>query len=178
MLASVFIPGTVFAVPLYLLLSKTGLSRNTLFAVILPGLVNPFGVYLMRIYAEQAIPSELLDAARVDGAGELRIFATIAFPLDCPRFCHCPPLCLCRTVEQLLFAPACPEQKQFVSRYGGFDLLERTGVGRGQFAGALCDCCNRRGGGDSPCHAHLFVLAALLAERLGVGQHPVRSENL
>lgn len=84
-LASVFIPGTVFAVPLYLLLSKTGLS-NTLLAVILPGLVNPFGVYLMRIYAEQAIPSELLDAARVDGAGELRIFATIAFRLIAPGF--------------------------------------------------------------------------------------------
>lgn len=84
-LASIFIPGTVFAVPLYLLFSKSGLS-NTLLAVILPGLVNPFGVYLMRIYAEQAIPSELLDAARVDGAGELRIFSTIAFRLIAPGF--------------------------------------------------------------------------------------------
>lgn len=84
-LASVFIPGTVFAVPLYLLLSKSGLN-NTLLAVILPGLVNPFGVYLMRIYAEQAIPTELLDAARVDGAGELRIFSTIAFRLIAPGF--------------------------------------------------------------------------------------------
>lgn len=84
-LASVFVPGTVFAVPLYLLLSKSGLT-NSLLAVILPGLVNPFGVYLMRIYAEQAIPSELLDAGRVDGAGELRIFATIAFRLIMPGF--------------------------------------------------------------------------------------------
>jgi multiple sugar transport system permease protein len=82
-LASVFVPATILAVPLYFLLSTTGLS-NTLLAVILPSLVNPFGVYLMRIYAEQAVPEELLDAARVDGAGELRIFVTVAFRLLAP----------------------------------------------------------------------------------------------
>jgi multiple sugar transport system permease protein len=84
-LASVFVPGTVFAVPLYLLISKTGLS-GSLLAVILPSLLSPFGVYLMRIYAEQAIPVELLDAARIDGAGEFRIFATIAFRLLLPGY--------------------------------------------------------------------------------------------
>jgi multiple sugar transport system permease protein len=84
-LASVFVPSTVFAVPLFLLLSKSGLS-NTLLAIILPALVNPFGVYLMRIYAEQAVPEELLDAGRVDGAGEFRIFAQIAFRLMMPGF--------------------------------------------------------------------------------------------
>jgi multiple sugar transport system permease protein len=84
-LASVFVPTTVFAVPLYLLISKSGLS-GTLWAVILPSLVSPFGVYLMRIYAEQAIPQDLIDAARVDGAGELRIFATIAFRLLAPGY--------------------------------------------------------------------------------------------
>jgi multiple sugar transport system permease protein len=82
-LASVFVPATILAVPLYFLLGNVGLS-NTLLAVILPGLVNPFGVYLMRIYAERAVPEELLDAARVDGAGELRIFATIALRLLAP----------------------------------------------------------------------------------------------
>src|SRR6266540_4629134 len=56
-LGSVFVPTTVFAVPLYLLISKTGLS-GSLLAVILPSLLSPFGVYLMRIYAEQAIPVE------------------------------------------------------------------------------------------------------------------------
>jgi len=61
-LASVFVPATILAVPLYFMLGSTGLS-NTLLAVILPGLVNPFGVYLMRIYAERAVPEELLDAA-------------------------------------------------------------------------------------------------------------------
>ena len=84
-LASVFVPVTVYAVPLYLLISKTGLS-GSLLAVILPALVSPFGVYLMRIYAEQAIPQDLIDAARMDGAGELRIFVTIAFRLLMPGY--------------------------------------------------------------------------------------------
>jgi multiple sugar transport system permease protein len=82
-LGSVFVPATILAVPLYFMLGSTGLS-NSLLAVILPGLVNPFGVYLMRIYAEKAVPEELLDAARVDGAGELRIFTTIALRLLAP----------------------------------------------------------------------------------------------
>lgn len=84
-LASVFVPSTVFAVPLFLLLSKSGLS-NTLLAIILPTLINPFGVYLMRIYAEQSVPPELLDAGRVDGANDFRIFAQIAFRLMAPGF--------------------------------------------------------------------------------------------
>jgi len=84
-LASIFVPASVFAVPLFLLMSKSGLS-NTLLAIILPALVNPFGVYLMRIYAEQAISQDLIDAARVDGAGEFRIFATIAFRLLAPAY--------------------------------------------------------------------------------------------
>jgi multiple sugar transport system permease protein len=84
-LASTFIPGTVFAVPLFLLMSKTGLS-NSLWAIILPSLVNPFGVYLMRIYAEQAVSPDLIDAARVDGASELNIFVSIAFRLLAPGF--------------------------------------------------------------------------------------------
>ena len=84
-LASTFIPATVFAVPLFLMMSKSGLS-NTLWAVILPALVNPFGVYLMRIYAEQAVSPELIDAARVDGAGELHIFVSIVFRLLAPGY--------------------------------------------------------------------------------------------
>jgi multiple sugar transport system permease protein len=84
-LASIFVPATVFAVPLFLLMSKSGLS-NTLLAIILPALVNPFGVYLMRIYAEQAISQDLVDAARVDGASEFRIFVTIAFRLLAPGY--------------------------------------------------------------------------------------------
>jgi multiple sugar transport system permease protein len=79
----VFVPASVLAVPLFFMMSKIGLS-NTLVAIILPSLVNPFGVYLMRIYADKAIPRELIDAARVDGAGEFRIFAMVAFRLLAP----------------------------------------------------------------------------------------------
>ncbi len=82
-LGSVFVPATVLAVPLYFMMSQSGLS-NTLLAIILPALVFPFGVFLMRIFAEASIPLELLDAARVDGAGELRIFVTISFRLLAP----------------------------------------------------------------------------------------------
>jgi multiple sugar transport system permease protein len=84
-LASVFVPATVFAVPLFLMMSKSGLS-NSLWAVILPSLINPFGVYLMRMYADQAVPQDMIDAARVDGAGEFRIFTTIAFRMLAPGY--------------------------------------------------------------------------------------------
>src|SRR5262249_56142065 len=82
-LGSVFVPATVLALPLFLIMSQTGLSASLL-AVILPALVNPFGVYLMRIFAERSVPEELLDAARVDGAGEFRIFWTISLRLLAP----------------------------------------------------------------------------------------------
>ncbi len=82
-IGSVFVPASVVAVPLFFMMSKSGLS-NTLLAIILPALVNPFGVYLMRIYADKALPRELIDAARVDGAGEFRIFAQVAVRLLAP----------------------------------------------------------------------------------------------
>ncbi len=84
-LGSIMVPSTALAIPTYLLLSKVGLI-NTPLAVILPFLVSPFGVFLMRIYAEQAIPDELLDAARVDGAGEMRIFWSVALRILVPGF--------------------------------------------------------------------------------------------
>ncbi len=84
-LGSIMVPSTALAIPLFLLLSKAGLT-NTALAVILPSLVSPFGVYLMRVYAEQAIPDELLDAGRIDGAGELRIFWSVALRILAPGF--------------------------------------------------------------------------------------------
>ena len=54
--------------------------------MILPSLISPFGVYLMRVYAEQSVPDDLLDAARVDGAGELRIFWSVALRVLAPGF--------------------------------------------------------------------------------------------
>jgi multiple sugar transport system permease protein len=84
-LGSIMVPSTALAIPIYLLLSKVGLI-NTPLAVILPSLISPLGVYLMRIYAEQAVPDELLDAARVDGAGEIRVFRSVALRLLAPGF--------------------------------------------------------------------------------------------
>lgn len=84
-LGSIMVPGTALAIPLFLLLSKVQLV-NTPLAIILPTLATPFGVYLMRIYAEQALPDDLLDAARVDGAGEFRIFWSVTLRLLAPGF--------------------------------------------------------------------------------------------
>jgi multiple sugar transport system permease protein len=76
-IAGVLLPATALALPLYLLISKVDLA-NTYWAVLLPSMVTPFGVFLCRIYAGAGIPDELLEAARIDGAGELRIFFVIA----------------------------------------------------------------------------------------------------
>lgn len=84
-LGSIMVPSTALVIPTYLLLSKVHLTDTPL-AVILPSLLSPFGLYLMRIYAEQSVPDELLDAARVDGAGELRIFRRVAFRILVPGF--------------------------------------------------------------------------------------------
>jgi multiple sugar transport system permease protein len=83
LLGSVMVPLTALVIPTFLLLSYLNLT-NTIWAVILPSLLNPFGVYLMRVYAVDAVPDDLLDAARVDGAGEFRTFFQVALPLMRP----------------------------------------------------------------------------------------------
>ena len=84
-LGAIMIPTTALAIPTYLLFSEVDLV-NTPWAVILPSLVSPFGVYLMRVYAEGAVDGSLLEAARVDGAGEGRIFLSVVLPLLAPGF--------------------------------------------------------------------------------------------
>ncbi|WNB84550.1 carbohydrate ABC transporter permease [Cellulomonas sp. ATA003] len=80
LLGSVMVPVTALVIPTFVLLAELRLT-NTIWAVILPSLLSPFGVYLMRVYAADAVPDELLDAARVDGAGDLRTFVSVALPL-------------------------------------------------------------------------------------------------
>jgi multiple sugar transport system permease protein len=80
LLGAVMVPLTALVIPTFIMLSTAQLT-NTIWAVILPSLLNPFGVYLMAVYTRGAVPDELLDAARVDGAGELRTFLQIALPL-------------------------------------------------------------------------------------------------
>jgi len=81
-LGAILVPATALALPLYLLMSKVNLT-NTYWAVLLPSIVSPFGVYLSRIYAAASVPDELLEAARIDGASEFRAF-TIALYLMRP----------------------------------------------------------------------------------------------
>jgi multiple sugar transport system permease protein len=82
-LGAILVPATALVLPLYLMMSKAGLT-NTYWSVLLPSVVSPFGVYLSRIYASASIPDELLEAARIDGAGEFRTFATVAMRLMVP----------------------------------------------------------------------------------------------
>lgn len=79
LLGAIMVPATALAIPTYLLLSKVALT-NTMWAVILPQLLNPFGVYLVRVYVQESLPDELLEAARMDGAGELRVLWSVALP--------------------------------------------------------------------------------------------------
>ena len=82
-LGAVFVPQTALVVPIFLLLALSGLSDNPL-GVILPSMISPIGVYLMRVYIEQGVDDELLDAARIDGAGEFVIFRAILLRLVAP----------------------------------------------------------------------------------------------
>ena len=82
LLAALVVPGQVGMLPLFLLLREMGLL-NSYWGVLVPGMASIFGIFLVRQYA-QSIPDALLDAARVDGAGEFRIFFQIALPLCRP----------------------------------------------------------------------------------------------
>jgi len=79
-LGAIMIPLTALAIPTYLLFSSAGLT-NTPWAVILPSLVSPFGVFLMRVYAADSVDDSLIEAARMDGAGEFRIFWQVGIRL-------------------------------------------------------------------------------------------------
>ncbi|MBY8882827.1 carbohydrate ABC transporter permease [Actinacidiphila acidipaludis] len=82
-IGAVAVPGAALAVPTFLMFSKMGLT-NTPWAVVIPSLISPFGLYLMWVFAAEAIPDELLEAARMDGSGELRTFFRISLPLMAP----------------------------------------------------------------------------------------------
>ncbi|OZG67140.1 ABC transporter permease [Bifidobacterium aquikefiri] len=82
-IGAISVPGIALAVPQFLLFAKLGLT-NTPWAMIIPSLISPFGLYLMWIFSDQAVPTELLEAARVDGAGEFRTFWQVSLPLLAP----------------------------------------------------------------------------------------------
>ena len=78
-LGGVLVPGTAVALPLFFLFSSIGLT-NTYWAVLIPSLVSPFGLFLASIYASAAVPDELLEAGRIDGVGEIGLFHRLALP--------------------------------------------------------------------------------------------------
>ncbi|PWJ50234.1 carbohydrate ABC transporter membrane protein 2, CUT1 family [Quadrisphaera granulorum] len=81
-MVTLMVPGVVTFVPLFVMVSKLGLV-NTYAALVLPFVTTPLGVFLMRQFI-LGIPDSLLEAARIDGAGELRIFARVVMPLCGP----------------------------------------------------------------------------------------------
>jgi multiple sugar transport system permease protein len=82
-MATLLVPLTSIALPLFLVYSKVGLV-NSVWGMILPSMVSPIGIYLMRTFIDASVPKDLLEAARIDGASELRIFVRIALPLSVP----------------------------------------------------------------------------------------------
>ncbi|TQE14780.1 carbohydrate ABC transporter permease [Streptomyces ipomoeae] len=74
------LPSTLLAFPLYLVFAEMGIT-NTIWSVLIPYFINPFGVYLGKVYADSSVPTELMEAARIDGASEVRVFFSIALRL-------------------------------------------------------------------------------------------------
>ena len=79
-LAGVLVPGVILAIPQYLLLAKVGMT-NSYWSVLLPSMISPYGIYLCRIFAAATLPTEVLEAARIDGAGDWRTFGLVALPM-------------------------------------------------------------------------------------------------
>ncbi len=83
LLMGVLVPGVILAIPQYLMLAQFGLT-NTYWSVLLPQIISPYGIYLARIYSAAAVPTEVVESARTEGAGELTIFHRIALPMMAP----------------------------------------------------------------------------------------------
>ncbi|MFT2817429.1 carbohydrate ABC transporter permease [Leifsonia sp. A12D58] len=83
LLMGVLVPGVILAIPQYFLMAEIGLT-NTYWAVLLPQIISPYGIYLARIYTAGSVPTEVIEAARTEGAKELRIFHGIALPMMMP----------------------------------------------------------------------------------------------
>ncbi|MEV7890031.1 carbohydrate ABC transporter permease [Streptomyces sp. NPDC002817] len=83
LLAGVLMPPIILAVPQYLLMAQADLTDSYL-SVLLPQILSPYGVYLARIYAAAAVPADVVEAGRMDGASEWRIFTRVALPMMVP----------------------------------------------------------------------------------------------
>ena len=82
-LGGLLLPIALLTIPLYIVMHTLGLT-DTIWSIIIPSCVSPFGVFLGRMYAATSVPDELLEAARIDGAGEFRIFFTMVLRILAP----------------------------------------------------------------------------------------------
>ncbi|WP_082467869.1 carbohydrate ABC transporter permease [Leifsonia sp. Leaf264] len=83
LLMGVLVPGVILAIPQYFLLAQVGMT-NTYWAVLVPQIISPYGIYLARIYAAAAVPTEIIESGRTEGAGELFILHRLAMPMMLP----------------------------------------------------------------------------------------------
>lgn len=82
-MVGLLMPVALLTVPLYVMFLQMNLV-NTVWAMLIPSMVSPFGVFLGQVYAKSSVPTELLEAARIDGSGEARIFFTMVLRLLAP----------------------------------------------------------------------------------------------
>jgi multiple sugar transport system permease protein len=83
LVGGVLLPGITLTIPQYMLFAQLGIT-NTYWAVLIPIAITPFGIYLAYVFARSSVPQEMIEAARVDGSGELRTFRSIGLPLLVP----------------------------------------------------------------------------------------------
>ena len=83
-LATMMIPSAVSLVPWYIMMTNFFGWRDSYNALIIPNLINAFGIFWMRQYIQQAVPDEVLQAGRIDGCSDLRLFFSIALPIIGP----------------------------------------------------------------------------------------------
>lgn len=101
MLALMMVPGQIFIIPRFKMMVQLGLT-NTLFGLVLPGLFNIFGVFLMRQFFS-TIPRELDEAARIDGCGYFRIYWDVLLPLVKPALTTLAILAMLGTWKDLMW---------------------------------------------------------------------------
>lgn len=83
LLAGVLMPPVILAVPQFLLMAEVNLT-DSYASVLLPVILSPYGIYLGRIYAAAAVPADVVEAGRIDGSSEWRIFRSVALPMMGP----------------------------------------------------------------------------------------------
>ena len=162
-LGAVMIPQTALVIPLFLLLSEVGLL-NTSWAVILPSLVFPIGVFLMRAYID-GISDDIIDAGRMDGAGEIYIFVFLVFRLIMPAFTTVLVLAFVGELEQLLPAARRAQLLGALPGHRWARAMVCRGDCRQRRRGALHRGCGGVARLDHPGDHRLSARPALLAGR-------------